>query len=66
MKKKNKKFRLKCFYALNYIMATVFILAASCLDGEGWLAEILLIISLAWGWFALAITEMAKEQRGGY
>lgn len=59
----SKKMRLKCFYALNYIMAFVFILSACCLDGDGWLAEVLLFISLAWLWFALVLTEKAKECR---
>lgn len=59
-----KKTRKKCFYISNYIMATVFFLSASCLDGEGWIAEALLFISLAYGWVALAITKIVKEERG--
>lgn len=61
--KKNKQFRLKCFYTLNYIMGIVFILSASMLDLATWLPAITLFISLAWLWFALVITEMAKVKR---
>lgn len=61
----NKKIRLKCFIALNYIMAFVFILSACCLDGEGWIAEILCGLSLMYLGFALYITNKAEEMRGG-
>ena len=60
----SKKTRRKCFFALNYIMATVFILSVCCLDGDGWMAEIFLLLSTIYGLFANYIWELAKEQRG--
>lgn len=63
-KHKRKKFRLKCFYALNYIMATVFVLSVCFLNGDGWVAEILCALSLIYGLFANYICELAKAEKG--
>lgn len=61
----SKKLRLKCFYALNYIIATVFVLSVCCLDGDGWVAEILCGLSIAYGIFVIYLLDLAKEQRSG-
>lgn len=58
-----KKMRRKCFYALNYIMFFVFVLSASSLDGEGWIAEMLCLASIVYGMFANYLCEMAKSYR---
>lgn len=62
--RRRKAFRRKCFFALNYIMATVFILSVCCLNGDGWTAELLCIISVIYGLFANYLWTLYQEQRG--
>ena len=60
----SKKFRRKCFYTLNYIVAFVFILSACLLDSDSWIPTIVCYASLIYGGIALYICNLAEEERG--
>lgn len=65
MSKKTKtRIRNKIMKAITGLMIFIFALSVSCVDAEGWTAEIGCVVSLIYFSFAVYIDNKRKEEGG--